>query len=64
MVVLDYSSWFPYFGVCLRLHADFGSRLKFFHVPACMAVITFLLILFGLFEEPGDFLLVVASWLK
>ena len=64
MVMLDHSGWVPYFGVCPRLHANFGSRLKFFHVPACMTVVIFPLILFGLFEVPGDFLLVVPCWLK
>ena len=61
MVMRDYSGWFPDFGICPRLHANFGSRLEFFHVLACMTIMIFLLTFFSLFQVPGDFLLVVVA---
>ena len=64
MVMLDYSGSFPYFGVCPRLHTNFGSRLDFFHALVCMMVMILLLTFFSLVQVPGDFLLVVALWLK
>ena len=41
MVMLDDSGWYPCFGVCPRLHANFGSRLRFLHVAACTTVMIF-----------------------
>ena len=63
MVMSDYSGWLPFFGVCPRLHSNFGSKLKFFHVLTCMTVVVFLLVFFGLLEILRDFFLVVTCWL-
>ncbi|XP_020614052.1 uncharacterized protein LOC110052285, partial [Orbicella faveolata] len=38
MVMFDHSGWLPFSGVRPRLQSNFGPRLKFLHVLACMAV--------------------------
>ena len=53
MMMLDYSGWFPYFGICPRLHANFGSRLEIFNVDACVTIMVLFLTFFSLFQVPG-----------